>query len=313
MPQTGTDTQPNAAVDYDLLERQAASLLEDERDFIANCANFAAFVYDVLPLVNWAGFYFPDAHGLVLGPFGGKPACTRLPAGRGVCGKAFESAKTMIVDDVEAFADHIVCDSASRSELVVPLLHENAVYGVFDIDSPVLARFHEVDKVGIERLVRQFIEHTPLPNQYRTERLSAGARINERIDVQTCLDHHSVLRFLLDEMDQRATSPAEMIALLKRFRNVLLAHLKLEDEWLYPQLGKSRNAIVRGKAERYRREMGGLRAQFVEIWRKWSPNGAIEANVDTWRTEWDAFTHALRGRIDTEDHDLYLAAEADLA
>jgi GAF domain-containing protein len=313
MPRTGLDGQPHTAVDYDLLERQAASLLKDERDFIANCANFAAFMYDVLPLVNWAGFYFPNSDGLVLGPFGGKPACTRLPKGRGVCGKAFEGTKTVVVDDVEAFADHIVCDSASRSEIVVPLMHENAVYGVFDIDSPVLARFQETDKVGIERLVRQFVTHTPLPAQYRTERPGRNGRINERIDVQTCRDHHSVLRYLLDDMDKEHTTPAEMLALLKRFRSVLLAHLKLEDDWLYPRLGRSENSIVQTKAERYRREMGGLRDQFAQLWRKWSIDGAIESNAQGWRSDFHAFRRALLGRIDTEDHDLYVAAETDLA
>jgi L-methionine (R)-S-oxide reductase len=158
-----------APVDYDLLERQVASLLEDETDFLANAANFAAFVYGELPVVNWAGFYFPGDGGLVLGPFGGKPACTRLPAGRGVCGHAFENAQTVVVDDVNAFADHIACDSASQSEMVIPLRKDDAVYGVFDIDSPVVARFTDEDRAGIERLVSQFIKHTPLPERYETK------------------------------------------------------------------------------------------------------------------------------------------------
>jgi GAF domain-containing protein len=311
MPTTGSEPARHTALDYDLLERQVASLLEDERDFIANAANFAAFVYDMLPLVNWAGFYFPDASGLVLGPFGGKPACTRLPKGRGVCGKAFESARTVIVHDVQAFADHIVCDSASRSEMVVPLLRENAVYGVFDIDSPVLARFHDDDRAGIERLVAQFIEHTRLPERYRQEH-ARGARINERIDVQTCRDHHSVLRYLVEDVSKEH-SPGESLALLKRFRSVLLAHLKLEDDWLYPHLGSSDNAIVRGKAERYRREMGGMRDNFLQLWRKWSVPGAIETNADAWRNDWRVFAQGLVTRIETEDRDLYVAAEADLA
>jgi GAF domain-containing protein len=156
-------------VDYDLLERQVGSLLEDESDFIANAANFAAFVYGELPVINWAGFYFPGEDALVLGPFGGKPACTRLPAGRGVCGRAFETAQTLVVDDVNAFADHIVCDSASQSEIVVPLRKGDAIYGVFDIDSPVTARFTPEDRAGIERLVAQFIKHTPLLERYETK------------------------------------------------------------------------------------------------------------------------------------------------
>lgn len=159
-----------AQVDYDLLERQAASLLEDESDFLANAANFAALLFNELPGVNWAGFYFPSKDGsLVLGPFGGKPACTRLPAGRGVCGKAFTAGETEIVDDVHAFADHIVCDSASRSEIVVPLRKGKALYGVFDIDSPQVARFTDADRVGIERLVATFLEFTPIPQRYETK------------------------------------------------------------------------------------------------------------------------------------------------
>lgn len=155
-------------VDYELLERQVASLLEDESDFIANAANFAAFVYGELPIINWAGFYFPGEGGLILGPFGGKPACTRLPAGRGVCGRAFETAQTVVVDDVNAFADHIVCDSASQSEIVVPLRKGDKVYGVFDIDSPLIARFSDADRAGLERLVAQFAKCTPLPERYET-------------------------------------------------------------------------------------------------------------------------------------------------
>lgn len=164
----GKGERAQGAADYDLLERQAGSLLEDVDDFLANASNFAALVYYSLPEVNWAGFYFPDDRGLVLGPFGGKPACTRLPKGQGVCNRAFESAKTVIVDDVNAFASHIACDPASRSELVVPIVSGPAVYGVFDIDSPVHGRFGALDAAGVERLVAQFVAHTPLPQRYRT-------------------------------------------------------------------------------------------------------------------------------------------------
>jgi L-methionine (R)-S-oxide reductase len=144
--------------DYSLLERQAEALLAGERDFIANAANFAAFVYNELPNLNWAGFYFPaDTGDLVLGPFNGRPACTRLPSGRGVCGAAFVHRATQVVDDVNAFADHIVCDSASQSEIVVPLIEGDACIGVFDIDSPKPARFTPADRQGIERLVAVFI------------------------------------------------------------------------------------------------------------------------------------------------------------
>lgn len=308
MHQAGSNERP--AADYELLELQVCSLLEDERDFIANAANFAAFVYDALPEINWAGFYFPDADGLVLGPFGGKPACTRLPSGRGVCGAAFGSAQSVIVDDVGAFADHIVCDSASRSELVVPILRDNAAYGVFDIDSPVLARFSERDRKGVERLVARFVEYTPLPDRYRTPR--TRERLNGRIDVQTCRDHHVVLRHLAEELSKPDGTAPATFALLKRFRAVLVAHLKIEDDWLYPRLTASENAIVRGKAQRYRDDMGGLRSQFEALWEKWTAE-ALASDFAGWQNDWRLFAQMLAARIETEDQDLYVAAEADFS
>lgn len=303
-----TQDQRREPVDYDLLERQAASLLEDVDNFLANASNFAAFVYHALPDVNWAGFYFPDDRGLILGPFGGKPACTRLPKGHGVCNRAFETAKPVIVDDVHAFDGHIACDPASRSELVVPLMSGNAVYGVFDIDSPLHSRFDEHDAAGVQRLVAQFVARTPLPERYRTVR--ANSHINERIDVQTCRDHHTVLRYLADEVEKEER-PANVVPLLRRLRTVLLAHLKLEDDWLYPRLAQSANAIVRGKAERYRREMGGLRSDFESLWKAWSPEGAIEADPQGWERQWRIFRQAIEARITTEDDDLYVSAEAE--
>jgi GAF domain-containing protein len=152
-------------VSYDLLARQVRELCSGESDFIANAANFASFVYHELPTLNWAGFYFVVAGSgeLVLGPFNGRPACTRLPAGRGVCGAAVTRRETVVVDDVQAFGDHIVCDAASRSEIVVPLFYGNDVGGVFDIDSPALARFTEDDRIGITALVRAFSESVPFP------------------------------------------------------------------------------------------------------------------------------------------------------
>ncbi|HET9393396.1 MAG TPA: GAF domain-containing protein [Candidatus Rubrimentiphilum sp.] len=149
-------------IDYDLLERQVRGLLEDERDFIANASNFSAFVYTELPGINWAGFYLPASDGLVLGPFGGKPACTRLPKGQGVCNRAFSELRTVVVDDVSAIADHIYCDSASRSEMVVPLIVNGVARGVFDLDSPELARFQPADQAGIERLVACFLDTTSI-------------------------------------------------------------------------------------------------------------------------------------------------------
>ncbi|HEY1654573.1 MAG TPA: GAF domain-containing protein [Candidatus Tumulicola sp.] len=145
------------SVSYDLLQKQAEALSAGESDFVANAANFAAFLYHELPDVNWAGFYLLDESGdLVLGPFAGKPACTRLPRGRGVCGTALSQRETLVIADVAAFADHIVCDSASRSELVVPIFVGGDPIGVFDLDSPVIGRFSSEDRDGIEALVRGF-------------------------------------------------------------------------------------------------------------------------------------------------------------
>jgi L-methionine (R)-S-oxide reductase len=156
------------SVSYDLLERQLRELFAGESDLIANAANFAAFIYRELPDVNWAGFYFLDrGRELVLGPFAGKPACARLPRGRGVCGQAATSGVTVVVDDVSAFTEHIACDAASRSEIVVPLKSGGEVAGVFDIDSPLLARFSRSDRAGIERLVRVFTEAVRLPSPAR--------------------------------------------------------------------------------------------------------------------------------------------------
>jgi GAF domain-containing protein len=147
-----------AVTDYDLLCAQLEGLLAGESDPLANAANFASFVYHELPELNWAGFYFNDEAGdLVLGPFNGRPACTRLPFGRGVCGAAFTRGETVVVDNVNSFGDHIVCDSASQSEIVVPLRDDAGLYGVFDIDSPIVERFTEVDRRGIERLVAIFL------------------------------------------------------------------------------------------------------------------------------------------------------------
>jgi GAF domain-containing protein len=141
-------------LDYALLSDQATALLTGEPDPLANVANFAAFAFSEIPDLNWAGFYFVHADGeLVLGPFAGRPACTRLPSGRGVCGAAATSRATVVIDDVDAFADHIVCDSASKSEIVVPILDADTVVAVFDIDAPVRARFSPADRDGIERLV----------------------------------------------------------------------------------------------------------------------------------------------------------------
>ena len=138
--------------DYAELARQAAGLFEGERDAIANAANLASLMFWSLPDLNWAGFYLLRGGELVLGPFQGKPACIRIALGRGVCGTAAASQRSVIVEDVEAFPGHIPCDAASRSELVVPLVSGGRLVGVIDLDSPNLARFDADDQAGIERL-----------------------------------------------------------------------------------------------------------------------------------------------------------------
>jgi L-methionine (R)-S-oxide reductase len=144
---------------YERLEAQVRALLDGESDFIANAGNFAALIHAELPEVNWVGFYRATPSGeLVLGPFSGRPACSRIPHGRGVCGAAAVKRETLVVDDVDAFADHIVCDSASRSEIVVPILRDGELFGVFDVDSPIKARFTADDRAGLERLVATFEE-----------------------------------------------------------------------------------------------------------------------------------------------------------
>jgi len=145
-------------VDYEQLERQLRALLEGERDVLANCANFAAFLAAEIPELNFAGIYLAKGEDLVLGPFIGKPSCTRIRVGRGVCGKAFAADATLLVEDVELFDDHIVCDSASASEVVVPLRDSVGTLGVVDCDSPRRARFTENDRRGIERLGRTLTE-----------------------------------------------------------------------------------------------------------------------------------------------------------
>ena len=138
---------------YAELQRSLAGLLAGEDDLIANCANFAALVYNSLPDLNWAGCYFLRGEQLVLGPFQGRPACVRIAMGRGVCGTAAQRRASVLVPDVHQFPDHIVCDAASRSELVVPLIDGERLLGVFDLDSPRPGRFDTTDQAGIEAAV----------------------------------------------------------------------------------------------------------------------------------------------------------------
>jgi len=144
---------------YGELARELTSLLAGERDLIANAANTAALIFQALPQVNWAGFYFLKDGELVVGPFQGKPACVRIALGRGVCGSAAAERRTLLVPDVHAFPGHIACDEASRSELVVPLLKGPRLLGVLDLDSPVAARFDAEDAAGLEALAAIFLAH----------------------------------------------------------------------------------------------------------------------------------------------------------
>jgi GAF domain-containing protein len=146
--------------DYARLAQELAGLLAGERDLVANAANMSALIFDVLPDLNWAGFYFLKDGELVVGPFQGKPACVRIAIGKGVCGTAAARRTTVVVPDVHAFAGHIACDAASQSEIVVPLLAGNTLLGVLDIDSPRLARFDEADRRGLERLAAIFLENS---------------------------------------------------------------------------------------------------------------------------------------------------------
>ncbi|MBO9725843.1 MAG: GAF domain-containing protein [Novosphingobium sp.] len=137
---------------YADLAAAAKALVEGEPDGVANMANVAALIWQFLPNLNWAGFYRNVADELVLGPFVGKPACIRIPLGRGVCGTAAASGESQVVPDVHAFPGHIACDADSRSELVVPVLRDGKVVAVIDLDSPVADRFDAEDAAGIEAL-----------------------------------------------------------------------------------------------------------------------------------------------------------------
>ena len=147
---------------YALLCAQLEALLAGERDFIANAAQMSAFLYSELGDLNWAGFYLNRNEELLLGPFQGKVACVRIPFSKGVCGAAATTRITQRVEDVHAFPGHIACDSASNSELVVPLVKEGRLIGVLDLDSPSVGRFSVEDQAGIERLAEIFLQATDL-------------------------------------------------------------------------------------------------------------------------------------------------------
>ena len=143
---------------YEELAVQASAMLEGEKDPVANAANMASLIWHMLPDLNWAGFYFLKGRELVVGPFQGKPACVRIALGKGVCGTAAANRTTVIVPNVHEFDGHIFCDSASNSEIVVPLLQGSRLLGVLDLDSPKLARFDDADRAGLELLASIWVE-----------------------------------------------------------------------------------------------------------------------------------------------------------
>jgi L-methionine (R)-S-oxide reductase len=143
---------------YDQLKVQLHSLLEGERDFIANAANFSALLFHSLPDVNWAGFYLYKDRELVLGPFQGKPGCVRIAMGKGVCGTAAERRQTVLVDNVHEFPGHIACDSASNSEIVLPVIRDGRLLGVLDVDSPIFGRFDDGDARGLNELLSILVQ-----------------------------------------------------------------------------------------------------------------------------------------------------------
>lgn len=145
---------------YDSLREPLRALLEGERDWTASAANFAALLFHSLPQLNWVGFYLLKEGELVLGPFQGKPACTRIALGKGVCGTAAAERKTLVVPNVHQFPGHIACDEDSNSEIVVPISKQDRLFAVLDLDSPYLDRFDAEDQAGLETLVQEFIRLT---------------------------------------------------------------------------------------------------------------------------------------------------------
>ncbi|ANU12699.1 GAF domain protein [Planococcus halocryophilus Or1] len=144
---------------YTMLSKQLDALLDGEKNSIANLSNASALLNQFLERINWVGFYLMEDGELVLGPFQGLPACVRIPVGKGVCGTAVADKRTMLVEDVQAFPGHIACDAATRSEIVVPLMKEDQVIGVLDIDSPELDRFTKEDQQGLELFVNVLMKH----------------------------------------------------------------------------------------------------------------------------------------------------------
>ncbi|WP_202809343.1 GAF domain-containing protein [Staphylococcus equorum] len=139
---------------YDLLQKQVASLIEDESNLIAILSNVSALLNDSLDQINWVGFYLIENNELILGPFQGHPACVHIAIGKGVCGTAVETNESQLVEDVNAFPGHIACDANSKSEIVVPIHKDNQIIGVLDVDAPITNRFSDTDKIALEEIVK---------------------------------------------------------------------------------------------------------------------------------------------------------------
>lgn len=151
------------ALSYESLRKQAQALFDGERDWLANMAQFSAFIFQQLPQLNWAGFYLYKQGELILGPFQGKVACVRIPLDRGVCGACARSQQAQIVTDVHAFPGHIACDAASQSELVLPVMVHGQLWAVFDMDAPVPARFDQTDADGVSTLLAILVDASDFP------------------------------------------------------------------------------------------------------------------------------------------------------
>jgi GAF domain-containing protein len=147
---------------YEELTKMIGHLLEGERNFITNAANFSAIIFNEIDNLNWVGFYIFNGRELVLGPFQGRVACVRIALDKGVCGKSATDKKTITVDDVDKFPGHIACDSRSKSEIVIPIIKNDEIYAVLDIDSPILNRFDLSDKEGLEKMLKEFLKYTDL-------------------------------------------------------------------------------------------------------------------------------------------------------
>lgn len=160
MPMSQTKQYSNIRIDgYNQVIKQLDALVDGEPDLIANLANASALLNQFLDNINWVGFYLWKENELILGPFQGLPACIRIPYGKGVCGTALKEKQSQVVEDVNKFPGHIACDSASKSEIVVPIFKGDKLYGVLDIDSPIINRFDDIDKKYLEEFIATLLKH----------------------------------------------------------------------------------------------------------------------------------------------------------